>query len=269
MVNIPASGAIPRSVDTIHSTAVKKTSDEKASSSRQTSATSRVSDGVSISTLAGRLSAAEAVAAESIKGMDHKTLAAKAQGNIDEILYVLDDAHLAAAAAEVPQPNDAESKRSADAATAFVNNKGANPFAGLSREQLSTISNDDSGTFTINERRAAFTQAYNEEQAWRQQVVAKAMQEYNESGKLTEFFKETLAHFMDLPKMEQALYPADYASGLADKIKLDFNYFTHSAGNAPPSVMSLANLNKNFGLNDITSLFQIPGQYPIPQRRAD
>ncbi|QYG07833.1 hypothetical protein [Janthinobacterium sp. PAMC25594] len=54
---------------------------------------------------------------------------------------------------------------------------------------MSAITNDDSGTFTINERRAAFTQAYDEEQAWRSQVVAQAMAEYNTTGKMTNFFK--------------------------------------------------------------------------------
>lgn len=270
MITISTSGANPYSVDanlaTNQRSAVKNDSDEKVPASLQTSATGRVSNGVSISTLAGRLSAAEAATAESIKGMDHRTLGAKAQGNITHILYPLEAAHLAAAAAEVPQPNDAESQRSADAATAFVGKKGAaNPFAGLSREQLSTITHDESGTFTINERRAAFTQAYNEEQAWRAQVIAKSIKEYEETGKLTEFFKDSLAHFMDLPKMEQALYPADYASGLSDKIKLDFNYFTHSAGNAPPSAVSLANLNKgssaSSGSNHIAALLQFPAQY--------
>jgi hypothetical protein len=52
----------------------------------------------------------------------------------------------------------------------------------------------------VNERRAAYRQAHREEEAWRTQVIAKAVQEYEESGKLTEFFKESLAHFMDLPK---------------------------------------------------------------------
>ena len=167
--------------------------------------------------------------------------------NTTEILYPLDAEHKAAAARQVPEPNDAASAKSAAAATAFVDRKGPNPFAGLSREQLSTISNDDSGTFTINERRAAFTQAYDEEQAWRTQVVAQAMQEYNTTGKMTNFFKSVLGHFNTLPQLEQSQYPASYASDLDDKIKLDFNYFNHAAGDGGPTPGSLADLLKNQG----------------------
>ena len=204
-----------------------------------------VADEVVISTLAGRLSAASAAASATIRGFDHATLGAWVNDNTDDILYPLDAEHKAAAAKQVPQPNDAAAAKSAAAATAFVDRKGPNPFAGLSREQLAAISNDDSGTFTINERRAAFTQAYQEEEAWRTQVVAQAMQEYNTTGKMTNFFKSVLAHFNTLPQLEQSQYPANYASDLEDKIKLDFNYFNHAAGNGGPTPGSLADLLKN------------------------
>jgi hypothetical protein len=46
---------------------------------------------------------------------------------------------------------------SAAAANAYVADlSGPNPFAGLSREQLSAITNDESGTFTTTERYAAY-----------------------------------------------------------------------------------------------------------------
>lgn len=140
-----------------------------------------------------------------------------------------------------PDPNDASSAQSAQAATDYISGKGPSPFAGMSRDQLSTIQNDESGTFTVNEKRAAYRQAYIEEEAWRSQVLARGSQEYNETGKLTNFFKENLAHFNTLPSLEQALYPENYSADLTEKIKLDFNFFTHSANDAPPAAVSLAN----------------------------
>ncbi|WP_332860291.1 hypothetical protein [Janthinobacterium svalbardensis] len=222
-----------------------KVASDKAQTTQAPAGAGAVADEVVISTLAGRLSAAATATSAAIRGYDHATLGAWVNDNTTDILYPLDAGHKAAAAKQLPQPNDAATAKSAAAATAFVDNKGPNPFAGLSREQLSAISNDDSGTFTINERRAAFTQAYDEEQAWRSQVVAQAMAEYNTTGKMTNFFKSVLGHFNALPQLEQAQYPANYASDLEDKIKLDFNYFNHAAGNGGPTPGSLADMQKN------------------------
>jgi hypothetical protein len=195
------------------------------------SASAGVSTGVSISSLASRLSRAAGAGGAALS---HQVLGDKVRANIERITYPLDAQHKAAAARQLPEPNDAASSASAQAANAFIDNpRSPNPFAGLSREQLSTIVNDESGTFTINEQRAAYRQAYDEEQKWREQVVAQAMQEYHETGKLTDFFKSVLEHFKGLPEAEQALYPADYGADLQDKIDLDFNYFTHTAGGQP------------------------------------
>ncbi|KAB8044590.1 hypothetical protein [Janthinobacterium aquaticum] len=201
-----------------------------------------VADTTVISTLASRLSRAAGVTGTSNQGLDRQALADKISQNNLATFYPLDAQHKAAAAAQTPEPNDAASAQSAKAATAFVDKKGPNPFAGLSREQLSTIAQDESGTFTVNEKRAALTQAYDEELAWRQKVVAEAMREYNETGKMTKFFSSVLGHFNALPEAEQVLYPADYASGLQEKIDLDFNYFNHAAHDGPPTPGSLASL---------------------------
>ncbi|WP_425251462.1 hypothetical protein ACPJXG_14480 [Janthinobacterium sp. NFX145] len=224
-----------------------KPSSDKAQAAQAPAGAGAVAGDVVISTLAGRLAKASEATSATIRGFDHAALGAWVNRNTDDILYPLDAEHKAAAAKQLPQPNDAASAKSAAAATAYVDRKGPNPFAGLSREQLSAISNDDSGTFTVNERRAAFMQAYQEEEAWRTQVVAQAMHEYNTTGKTTNFFKSVLAHFNTLPRLEQSQYPANYASDLEDKIKLDFNYFNHAAGNGGPTPGSLADLLKNQG----------------------
>ncbi|KKO62660.1 hypothetical protein VM94_03658 [Janthinobacterium sp. KBS0711] len=218
-----------------------------------------VSEGTVISTLAVRLSKAASASTANMQGLDRLSVVARINKNTDTILYKLDDEHKAAAAKQVPVPNDAASAQSAAAATAFVDRKAPNPFAGLSREQLSTISQDESGTFTVNERRAAFMQAYREEEAWRSQVLAEGMREYNTTGKTTNFFKSVLAHFNELPKLEQVLYPENYAGDLEDKIKLDFNYFNHAAGNSPATPGSLASLMKSKNAGAVPDLFEILG----------
>lgn len=194
-----------------------------------------------ISTLASRLARAAQDFSGQIGGMSRKELAAKVQGNIDAVLYTLDEAHKATAAKEVPQPNDAQSAASAAAATAYVNDDSQpNPFAGLSREQLATIANDDSGAFTINERRSAFMQAYNEEQAWRTKVIEKAQHEHEQTGKLTNFFKMVREHFDGLPLTEQVLYPANYAADLTSKINLNSDYALSAPATSRPGVLDLA-----------------------------
>ena len=186
---------------------------------------------VQISSLASRLNKAEHAGSGPDAALSHDQLGDKVQRNIEAINYPLTEENKARMAREVPAPADASALASAAAANAYVNDLGGpNPFAGLSREQLSTISNDDSETFTTNERYAAYRQAYDEEQQWRTQAVAGAMAEYHASGKLTGFFESVLAHFNTLPRAEQALYPADYATDLQKKIDLDFNYFTNMPG---------------------------------------
>lgn len=186
---------------------------------------------VQISSLASRLNKAESGSSIADPALSHDQLGDKVRQNIAAVTYTLTEENKARMAREVPAPADASALASAAAANAFVNDlTGPNPFAGLSREQLSTIANDDSGTFTTNERYAAYRQAYEEEQQWRTHVLAEAMAEYHASGKLTNFFESVLDHFNTLPRAEQALYPADYATDLQQKIDLDFNYFTNTPG---------------------------------------
>lgn len=207
---------------------------------------------VSISSLASRLSRAEGARGETLS---HAALGDKVRANIERINYPLDAQHKAAAARQLPEPNDAASSASAQAANEYVDNlHGPNPFAGLSREQLSTIVNDESGTFTINEQVAAYRQAYDEEQQWREKAVAQAMQEYHDTGKLTDFFKSVLEHFKGLPEAEQALYPENYASDLEDKIRIDFNYFTHTAGGQGGAAQANPDGGDNVGIARLLSL---------------
>lgn len=194
---------------------------------------------VSISTLAGQLAYSAGDAAARNQGLSHTELGAKAERMVDQILYELTPANAARFAAETPKTSDPALLKRAQLATAFVNggmkdNVGSepNPFAGLSREQLANITYDESGAFTVNERRAAFSESYRLEEQWRVKVVAQMQDEYGRTGKLTDFFKEILDHYNGLPAMEQAQYPENYALDLGVKIKLDFNYRTGKPGAA-------------------------------------
>ena len=116
-----------------------KPSSEKTQAAQAPGGAGAVAEDVVISTLAGRLAKAAAASSATIQGFDHAALGAWVNGNTDDILYPLDAEHKAAAAKQLPQPNDAASARSAAAATAYVDRKGPSPFAGLSREQLAAI----------------------------------------------------------------------------------------------------------------------------------
>ncbi|MEB0080014.1 hypothetical protein QN386_20275 [Pseudomonas sp. CCI3.2] len=126
--------------------------------------------------------------------------------------------------AEVPNTDDPELLARARQATGFVNGTGSNPFKGMSRDQLALITYDEGGEFTVNERRAAWQESTDQEQVWRRQTAQKAMDEYNSTGKMTNFFTDVLDHFKGLPAIEQAQYPESYASDLLQKIGGGANY---------------------------------------------
>lgn len=81
--------------------------------------------------------------------------------------------------AEVPQSGTAERLASAKKATDFLNGKATNPFATLNRDQLTEIIANDSGDYTVNERRAALARRDELEKA----VLAKAAKELSYAEK--------------------------------------------------------------------------------------
>lgn len=60
--------------------------------------------------------------------------------------------------AQTPDTDDPDLLARARQATGFVNGTDINPFKDLARDHLSLIAHDDGGTFTMNERRAAWLQ---------------------------------------------------------------------------------------------------------------
>lgn len=211
--------------------------DDKAGATTSTSSTGTSS---TVSNLARQLGEAAARAEARDASLSRKELGQKAAAIVDQIVGDSYTAQKAKHDAEVPNTNDPTLLARAQQATDFVNGKASNPFGGMSRDQLALIAYDESGTFTVNERRAAWQEAYDQEEAWRQKVVAKATDEYNRTGKLTNFFSEVLEYYKGLPAIEQAQYPENYAADLQQKIDLDFNYMTHRAegkGSSPTSLI--------------------------------
>ncbi len=180
-----------------------------------------------ISASARQLSEATA-RADARAGMAHQQLGQKAAALLQQISGEGYGANRQLHDSEVPGTDDPVLLARARQATDFLHGKAANPFKGLSREQLALIAYDEGGSFTVNERRAACQEAGSQEYAWRQKAVRQAMDEYNSTGKMTGFFSEALAHYASLPDVERAQYPEDYASRLQGWIDLDFNDKTHS-----------------------------------------
>ncbi|WP_434678408.1 hypothetical protein J3P77_20395 [Pseudomonas sp. R1-18] len=87
------------------------------------------------------------------------------------------------------------------------------PFHGLSREDMVLILYDESDTFTINERYAAFLGANQLEQNFRENYCRRNFEgAFNEHPFLG--YAEPLMHYRSLPLIEQARYPEDYEARL-------------------------------------------------------
>ncbi|WP_256588202.1 hypothetical protein [Pseudomonas sp. GW460-R15] len=219
----------------------------KSQASTESAAVDSRKDTSSLSSLSLQLSESAAGAAVRDSSLSRKELGMKASELLSKISGDGYFANKKANDAEVPGTQNPELLVRAKNATQFVNDSGKNPFAGMSSDQLSLIIYDDSGNFTTNERRAAWSESSDQEYAWRQKVVANSIAEYNGTGKLTKFFTAALEHYKDLPAIEQAQYPNSYEAKLQGWIALDFNYKTNSVegkGSAQDVMDKVLNLDK-------------------------
>lgn len=241
MIIQPGNNASSRTADTTLRTTSFTQSDNAAISAKNT---------VVFSSLAQQLSDSASRADQQYAGLSRKELGAKASELLSKITGTAYDANKALYNAEVPDSSDPERLARAAQATRFVNGNAGNPFAGLSRDSLALITYDDSGLYTTNERRAAWEEAFDQESAWRKEFAAKAMAEYNSSGKLTDSFRTALEHFKTLPAIEQAQYPGDYEAKLQSWIDLDYNYLTSTVeGKGNPGV--IPSLEESLGMLQI------------------
>ncbi|ATO35620.1 hypothetical protein [Dickeya dianthicola] len=191
-----------------------------AASTATSTAQATNSGGVQLSGMARLLSEAATRAAARDAGTDRRGLAAIADATIEKLLGPGYNQNKAAYDAEVPDSTDPQRLAQATQATDFLNGKGTNPFKGMSRDQLALITYDDSGAFTVNERRAAWQESYDQNQEWKRAVVARIMEEYNSKGQVSaSTYQSILDHYQSLPAIEEAQLPKGYASQLMTMIQ--------------------------------------------------
>lgn len=119
---------------------------------------------------------------------------------------------------ERPNSDDPQIQERARRATDFKNNLGPNPFKGMSPELLAAITYDDSGTFTLHERRAAWSESYDQREAWGCRVAAGVMLEYSLTRNVTKAYGQMLDYYRTQPPIEQAQMPDNHEKDLLEKI---------------------------------------------------
>lgn len=188
---------------------------------------------LSISTFATQLSSSAIKAHEQSKNLSRKELKEHAEKISNQLAGYVSLEQQMQRDNEIPKTTDPKSLIRAKQATAFINNPSheKNPFSSLSSDQLSLITYDESGSYTLNERSAAYYESYSREEAVRVNLMKQAQQEYDTTGKLTKFFQSVLDFYNQLPEIEQTKYPAGYSNDLENKISQDFNYRTNITDN--------------------------------------
>lgn len=119
---------------------------------------------------------------------------------------------------ERPDSDDPDILDRARRATDFKNNLGPNPFKGMSAELLAAVTYDDSGTFTLHERRAAWSESYDQREAWGCRVAAGVMLEYSLTRNVTKAYGQMLDYYRTQPPIEQAQMPDNHEKDLLEKI---------------------------------------------------
>jgi hypothetical protein len=206
------------------------------STAAQTVSSAPTSPVLQLSAFALQLTSSEALLTQRENTLSRSQLAAFATNTSEQLEGAAYEANRAAHDSEVPKTDDPQSLARAKLATQFVadaekgGNSVKNPFSGLSDRQLDAVIYDDSGTYTVNERRAADYEVGNRNYAWEKQVTAQGVAEYNGSGILTDFFMAALSHYNALSPIRQSGYPANYADDLVSKIQSNHNYRTNTSG---------------------------------------
>lgn len=218
-------------VKTLNATQGTGKLDEKPDATASVAAPQKTgsSDNASISPLAQLLSDAAARAAKRDASTDRSGLKAIAEQVTRAIHSPAFEQSKVERDAETPASDDPQRLEQARQATAFLNNKGSNPFAGMSMEQLSLIVHDDSGAFTVNERRAALVETGAQEEAWSRAVSQKLMDEYNRDGHMSpKTLQGILDYYKGLPPIMEAQLPDNYEHDLNKLIQYAEKEQSHS-----------------------------------------
>ena len=174
-------------------------------------------DQTSLSSLAQQLSAAAERAAARDASLTRSELADFA---LDVLGKLMGEAYSLAKDfynTQLPDSDDPMLLERARQANAFAMGKGENPFKGLSREQLSLITYDESGAFTVNERRAARSERTAQHNAWARETIAKLDAEWRQTGRNDKGLSEVLEFYNSLPPIEVAQY-GNYEANILTQI---------------------------------------------------
>lgn len=179
------------------------------------------SDTCSVSTLAKQLAESAVRAEAREKEMSPAQLRAYAMRMLDQV-SICGPEGMAQRAAEVPDTDDPELLERARQATSYLfsacrgDTTAKNPFAGLTREQVTLIAYDDAGPYTKNERKAAISLGREMEEQWRAGLSARSDEESRLFGTRIGFHTECLRHHKSLPLIEQVKYGGlEYEAQLA------------------------------------------------------
>ncbi|KAA8694957.1 hypothetical protein [Pseudomonas caricapapayae] len=211
--------------NTALTTVEKSTSSTTMSSSLKELISASAIDSATLSPLSSQLSNSAARAQTRDNSHDFKSLGALANSIIDRIAGNNYRANKKLHDAEIPDTADPALLERARQATSFKNGSGTNPFAGLSQNQLRLVMYDESGEFTINERSAASSENHIQQENWNREMCKRYTDEYNETGKSTQTLVMLLAHYDQLPPIEKAQYPANYAANITSGDSSAMNIF--------------------------------------------
>jgi hypothetical protein len=124
---------------------------------------------------------------------------------------------------ERPKGSDAARAKFSDDVTAFVKRHASlsnpaqiekeNPLAGLDMTALSAIKYDESGAFTLSERRAAALEWNTQYFEWQKQVCARSASDTTEES-ISNTRKSVLDYLNDLPAIEKTFFAEGYLDRL-------------------------------------------------------
>jgi hypothetical protein len=165
----------------------------------------------SVSPLARQLSEAAARAAVRDASLSPAQLAAKAR-SLEEALCTYNNTGAYKHSTDKPQTDDPKLVARAQQASDYIHRRGANPFAGLSRDQLVLIMYDEGDAFTTDERFAALEEYSNQRCLWSQKISTLAWAEKQANGNYINSFKAAIAEYQAGSPIERATYPENYAA---------------------------------------------------------
>ncbi|TDV51427.1 hypothetical protein EC919_106307 [Pseudomonas graminis] len=185
-------------------------------------------DKATFSTLAAQLNESAARAQKRDAVMTHAELGQYGRNRINEFLIEGRTVNSGTRAMEVPKTNDPELLDRAREASAFVtrtlagDKNAKSPFENLSREQLNLIAFDDSASFTLNERRAAWQGVQKMDEDWRKVAINEGVIEQAQTGKASRFYNDALSYLKSLPAIERAVsYPKGAEAIVEARLKSD------------------------------------------------